>query len=159
MSQLNEWKMSCQVAKVMQRDRFGCGVACAAMVAGRPYSDVRRVFADCSLEKKKSPFATNFSELRHCLERLGIRSELRRWSSWDAVDGLGIIAVSTSAGGRNWHWVVAERHEVFGVVLHDPDYDLPSFSGKAPEGVHHHPFTEYQPRKSWIKVLGKESAC
>jgi len=123
------------------------------MVAGRPYADVRRVFADCGLEKKKRPFATNFSELRHCLEQLGIRSERRRWSGWDEIDGLGIVAVSSSAGGRNWHWVVAERHEVFGVVLHDPDYDLPSFSAKEPEGVHCHPFTEYQPQKSWIKIL------
>ena len=152
---MNAWEASCRIKKVMQRDRFGCGIACAAMVAGKPYIDARSVFIECGLERKKHPFATNFTELRHCLELLGIRSELRRWSNWDAVDGLGIVAVCTSLGSsnRNWHWVVAERHETFGVVLHDPDFDLPSFSTKVPEGVHCHPFSEYQARKSWIKIL------
>lgn len=151
---MSAWESSCRIKKVMQRDRFGCGVACAAMVACKPYSDARRVFTERGLGAKKRQFATNFSELRHCLELLGIESELRRWSSWDAIDGLGIVAVCTSLGStnRNWHWVVAERHEVFGVVLHDPDFDLPSFSSIIPDGVHSHPFTEYQARKSWIRI-------
>lgn len=151
---MSNWEASCRIKKVMQRDRFGCGVACVAMVTGKPYSYARTLFTERGLGAKKKPFSTNFSELRHCLEQLGIDSELRRWSNWDAIDGLGIVAVSTSLGptNRNWHWVVAERHEIFGVVLHDPDFDLPSFSLKSPDGVHCHPFTEYQARKSWIRV-------
>lgn len=151
---MHAWESGCRIQKVMQRDRFGCGVACAAMVAGKSYSVARGVFTERGLGKKKHPFATNFSELGHCLELLGIESELKRWSSWDAVDGLGIVAVSTSLGStdRKWHWVVAERHAVFGVVLHDPDFDLPSFSSTSPDGVQCHPITEYQPRKSWIRI-------
>jgi hypothetical protein len=89
------------------------------------------------------------------LEHLGVRSELRRWSSWDAIDDIAIVAVGSSqdSSTRNWHWVVAERHGAFGIVLHDPDFHLPSFSGKIPKGVHSHPFAEYQARKSWIKIL------
>lgn len=151
---MNTWESSCRIKKVMQHDRFGCGIACAAMISATSYSDARNVFTERGLGRKQRPFATNFSELRRCMELLGINTELRRWSSWEAIDGLGIVAVSTSLGPgyRNWHWVVAERHEVFGVVLHDPDFDLPSFSSIIPEGVHSHPFTEYQPRKSWIRV-------
>lgn len=152
---MNDWEASCRIQKVKQHDRFGCGVACAAMVAGKRYEDARGVFVACGLDKKKHPLATNFSELRHCLELLGIPSELRRWTGWDAIEGLGIVAVNSSAdtSSRNWHWVVAERHETFGVVLHDPDFDLPSFSDKVPHGVQSHPFTEYLARKSWIKLL------
>lgn len=151
---MSTWESSCRIKKIMQRDRFGCGVACAAMIAAKSYSDARSVFNERGLGAKKRPFATNFSELRRCMELMGINSELRRWSGWDSIDGLGIVAVSTSlgSGNRNWHWVVAERHEVFGVVLHDPDFDLPSFSSVIPDGVHSHPFTEYQARKSWIRV-------
>lgn len=151
---MSTWESSCRIKKIMQHDRFGCGVACAAMIAAKSYSDARSVFTERGLEAKKRPFATNFSELRSCLDLMGINSELRRWASWDAIDGLGIVAVSTSLGlaNRNWHWVVAERHEVFGIVLHDPDFDLPCFSSVIPDGVHSHPFTEYQARKSWIRV-------
>lgn len=151
---MSTWESSCRIKKVMQRDRFGCGVACAAMIAAKPYAHARSVFTEHGLGARKRPFATNFSQLRRCLGHMGINSELRRWSSWDAMDDLGIVAVSSSLGSanRNWHWVVAERHEVFGVVLHDPDFDLPSFSSVIPDGVHSHPFTEYQARKSWIRV-------
>lgn len=149
------WEQSCRVQKVMQRDRLGCGVACVAMVSGRTYGVVRQLFVDNGIgARKKRPLATNFSELQHALELLGIKSELKRWSNWDAVEGLGIVAVNNGQGtaSRNWHWVVAERHTSFGVVLHDPDFDLPSF-GVAPPGVQCHPLSEYQARKSWIRIV------
>lgn len=151
---MGNWESTCRVKKIMQRDRFGCGVACAAMVAGTSYDSARRIFSESGLAAKNRPFATNFSELRHCLKLLGIDSTLRRWSSWDDLDDLGIVAVSSSQNSstRNWHWVVCERHEHFGVVLHDPDFDLPSFSSQIPDGIHSHPFTEYQARKSWIRI-------
>ncbi|RMN20402.1 hypothetical protein ALQ64_00208 [Pseudomonas cannabina] len=151
---MSTWESSCRIKKVMQRDRFGCGIACAAMITAKSYSDVRSVFSERGLGARHRPFATNFSELRLCMEHMGINSELKRWSSWEAIDGLGIVAVCTSHGleNRNWHWVVVERHEVFGVVLHDPDFDLPSFSSVTPDGVHSRPFSEYQARKSWIRV-------
>ncbi|MFL1449171.1 hypothetical protein ACI77O_12320 [Pseudomonas tritici] len=155
---MSAWEASCRIQKVMQRDRYGCGVACAAMSAGQPYSVARKVFTDLGLAAKKRPFATNFAKLRLGLSALGVESELRRWSNWDALDGIGIVAVSTSLGPEysNWHWVVAERHSEFGIVLHDPDYDLPSFSLASPEGVLSQPFAEYHPRKSWIRIAGQE---
>ncbi|EKY4114507.1 hypothetical protein ABCV69_004572 [Pseudomonas aeruginosa] len=149
------WEQSCRVQKVMQRDRLGCGVACAAMVSGKPYGLVRQLFVDNGIgARKKRPLATNFSELQYALSLLGIESELKRWSGWDAVEGLGIVAVSNGQGAasRNWHWIVAERHANFGIVVHDPDFDLPSFSSAPPPGVHCHPFSEYQARKSWIRI-------
>lgn len=152
---MSTWEASCRIQKkIMQRDRFGCGVACAAMVAATSYCDARSVFTEHGLGAKKRPFATNFAELRRCLALMGIKSELKRWASWDDINGLGIVAVSSSLGPahRNWHWVVAERHEVYGVVLHDPDFDLPCFSSVIPDGVQSHPFNEYQARKSWIRV-------
>nr|AXV45901.1 hypothetical protein pMKPA34_0057 [Pseudomonas aeruginosa] len=50
---MNDWEATCRVKKVMQRDRFGCGIACAAMVAGKSYSEAKRVFTTCGLGKKK----------------------------------------------------------------------------------------------------------
>lgn len=151
---MKTWESSCRIKKVLQTDPHGCGVACAAMVSGKSYQTVREIFARHGFAKKKHPFATNFHELRFCLNLLAVDSELKRWSGWDAVDNLGIVAVDTSMGSdhRNWHWVVAERHPEFGLVLHDPDFDLPSFSGRIPEGVLSHPFGAYEARKSWIKI-------
>lgn len=48
---MNDWEATCRVKKVMQRDRFGCGIACAAMVAGKSYSEAKRVFTTCGLGK------------------------------------------------------------------------------------------------------------
>lgn len=149
------WEQSCRVQKVMQQDRLGCGVACAAMVSGKSYGAVRQLFVDHGIgARKKRPLAANFSELQYALALLGIEAELKRWSSWDAVEGLGIVAVNNGQGSasRNWHWIVAERHTEFGIVVHDPDFDLPSFSSAAPPGVQCHPFSEYHARKSWLRI-------
>ncbi|MDX1296614.1 MAG: hypothetical protein R3260_00025 [Pseudomonas sp.] len=151
---MSSWQSTCRIQKVRQRDRFGCGVACSAMIAGWPYDQMRNLFADAGIgARKKRPLATNFSDLQYTLRALGIESQLKRWSNWDSLDGVGIVAVNNAGGtsSRNWHWVVVERHATFGIVIHDPDYEIPCFQS-APRGVRSIPLAEYEPRKSWIRV-------
>lgn len=149
-----DWERSCRVLKVRQTEAFDCGVACAAMVSARSYGDVRKLFIEKRIgTRKKRPLATNFKELQYALQLLGIESAQKRWKWWDAIDGLGIVAVDSSyESGGGWHWVVAESHPAYGIVLHDPGFDLPSFSSAEPVGIKCHPFTEYQAQKSWIQV-------
>ena len=148
------WVDGCRVRKVRQRDPFGCGVACVAMVTGRDYPTVRQMFLDKQIGRCEGrPLSTNFTELQRALALLGVPCQRKRFEGWDSIQGVGIVAVDSFGGGsKNWHWVVVERHERFGIVLHDPDFPLPSFSGEVPPGVMAHPFTEYQARKSWLRI-------
>lgn len=148
------WVESCRVRKVRQDDPLGCGVACVAMITGREYAAVRQLFLDAQIGTRKGrPLATNFTELQKALALLGVDCQRKRFEGWDSIQGVGILAVDSRDGGNNsWHRVVVERHPRYGVVLHDPDFPLPSFSDKTPAGIRSHPFTEYQARKSWLCV-------
>lgn len=152
---MTDWLSSCRIRKVMQHDNNGCGIACVSMVTGEQYPAVRQAFVSNGLGVRKNrPLATNFSELQRGLALHGVQSQRRRWGTWDDIDGLGIVAVDSAYGSSTcWHWIVAERHRTYGIVIHDPDFHLPSFSDQTPPGVVAHPFSEYQPRRSWIRIL------
>lgn len=152
---MSDWKKSCQIQKVRQRDTYGCGVACTAMVIDWEYGRVRSLFEEAGIGKRKhKPLSTNFSELMDALRAVEVESSIRRWQGWDSFEGLGILAVSNSGGptSQNWHWVVAERHPAFGVVIHDPDTALPCFQHPPTAGHSYIPLEEYEPRKSWIQI-------
>lgn len=148
---MSSWEQSCRVQKVRQEHVYGCGAACVAMLSGKPYEDVVQLFREHGIgTRKNKPLATNFAELVRALALLGVSAKRTPWRGWDAVDGPAIVAVESPTA--DWHWVVAERHPEFGIIIHDPDFALPSFSQKRPPGVKSHPFAKYQPRKSWIRV-------
>ena len=151
---MSGWERTCRVQKVIQQDPLGCGVACASMASGKSYAYVRQLFVENGIgARKQRPLSTGFRELQRALKLLGVEAAVVPWRGWDAVDGIGIVAVDTNEGpSQNWHWIVAERHDTFGVVIHDPDFDLPAFSASAPTGVLSHPFTEYSARKSWLRI-------
>lgn len=149
------WVDGCRVRKIRQKDPLGCGVACVAMVTGRDYATVRQMFLDAQIGTRKGrPLATNFTELQKALALLGVDSQRKRFEGWDSIQGVGIVAVESCEGGSNsWHWVVVESHACFGLVLHDPDFHLPCFSTKSPAGVQAHPLSEYQGKKSWLRIV------
>lgn len=154
-----KWERTCRITKVMQEDRNGCGVACLAMVAGISYADARLTFLSYGFGSEhrrngKQPFLSNFTELMLVSAEHGIDSKMKRWRGWDQFEGLGIIKVGGAPGGRKnqWHWVVAEKHEQFDVVIHDPDFHLPSFRRNPPQDVVSQPFESYEPHGCWISL-------
>lgn len=70
---MSTWESSCRIKKVMQRDRFGCGIACAAMIAARSYSDARSVIAERGLGAKKAHSPPTF------------RNYVVAWSLWEST--------------------------------------------------------------------------
>ena len=151
------WESTCRIQRVLQRDSSDCGVACLAMVANISYLAARGVFDAIGIPniRPNLPYATNFKQLRQALTEFGIDSSLERWRGWGHFSGIGILAVNAGPGSspRNWHWVVAETHPIYEVVVHDPTPSL-AIMKKAPDGFLREEFEERcQPRKSWIRIL------
>lgn len=151
------WESNCRIQRVLQRDSSDCGVACLAMVANISYLAARGVFDAVGIPNIRPhlPYASNFKQLRQALTEFGIESSLERWRGWGHFSGIGILAVNAGPGSspRNWHWVVAEAHPVYEVVVHDPTPSL-AIIKTAPEGFLREEFDERcQPRKSWIRIL------
>jgi len=144
------WRRFCRMKWARQKDSHGCGVACLAMVAGEPYERVRALFLDQGLGLRRGsrhPFATNFRELLTISALLGLKGTMRRWTGWQAMNGVGIIKVPTT--GRDWHWVAVERTEAFGAVAHDPALDWPAFD-RAPLDVMYRTPESLGPSGNWI---------
>lgn len=145
----------CKIQHVRQLDAFGCGIACVAMADGSSYADARATFDKLGYahyRKYRKPYSTNFRELRAALSHRDIDTTMRRWEGWEAFSGVGIVKVASSLGSANlWHWVIAEEHQQFGVVVHDPDFHLPGLS-RVEGGMDYTPLTNYHPGASWIQI-------
>jgi hypothetical protein len=156
---MEDWESTCRITKVMQEDTFGCGVACLAMVAKIYYAEAKRTFIKHGLDSenrpdRRKPFATIFQQLIRVLDDHTPGSKKEPWRGWDRFEGVGIIKVECRPKGGNgdWHWVVAEKHDRFDVVVHDPYHALPSFRKRPPEGVECDPFENHVSCGDWIRV-------
>jgi ABC-type bacteriocin/lantibiotic exporter with double-glycine peptidase domain len=156
---MEDWASTCRITNVMQEDTFGCGVACLAMIAKLDYASARLTFLSYGFGSEnrpngRAPFATNFKELLLVLGEHTLDARMKRWRGWDQFEGIGIIKVKCGPGARknDWHWVVAEKHERYGVVVYDPMAHQPSFRKRPPEGVQSQPFKKHVPFGNWISV-------
>lgn len=159
-SQTRTWESRVSIVRVEQEDSHGCGVACLAMISGLPYAAARSSFVDAGLGSKRprrAPFSSNFRELISTLRMRGFEGKMKLWQGWDKVTGTGILKIaqktletSPSVKG-NWHWVVVETTEEFGIVIHDPLNPIPGFE-RPPLDVAYARLSTYQPYGAWIQV-------
>jgi ABC-type bacteriocin/lantibiotic exporter with double-glycine peptidase domain len=105
-----------------------CGVACAAMLARVNYDTALDAFTDLGLLKHRGTYkpslSSNYKELRAVCERLGVKTCITKWSEWGCIKSKSIIGLQMD-DGRNWHWVYAEPHNEYGIVVLDPSSDTP----------------------------------
>lgn len=141
--------------KVMQRHETDCGVACASMITGKSYQAAMKAFMELGFDVKrgsKGPWMSNFADLRAVLECLsGKRPRMARWNGWDSFEGKAILKVRVPHTARDWHWVVATRDHVYGVVILDPESPHLTYQRRAPAGMPTgKSFEEYQPYGCFI---------
>jgi len=153
---VGSWQDRCGVLKVVQTDRYGCGIACLAMVAGIPYEVARQQFNEYGLGIRRGcrpAYSTTTSELIGAVGRSGLLVQPRRWRGWSDFHGLGILKVRDDWRGKKgkWHWAVAFRHNEFGVVVFDPHETTPSFE-QMPMDVICIDFRYYEPKGQWLQV-------
>ena len=133
---------------ILQRTPSDCGVACLAMAANVTYTSALYVFDELGLARKRkgrAVYSSNFRNLQDALRILHCTSQLKRFTSWNAVQGPGIFKVDN--GSRyNWHWVYATRDEVHGLIVLDP---LGSRFLEH-QGMDSMPLSYWTPKGSWI---------
>ncbi len=158
------WERTCKTRLIRQRQATDCGVACLSMVARVAYEEAHNTFAGLGCDKGRRPMATNFRQMELALREHGVMVRRSRWGGWKAFQGIGVLKVQVKPQAdreaqlnRNWHWVVAERHPRFGIVLRDPACPLVALE-KPPMNVMHQDLSRYQPYGGWITVVGQR-AC
>lgn len=108
------------VRRIIQEDATGCGIACAAMLAGISYSRAKTVALRLGIIGQKPPYYTNASDLSKLLRELElVPSRGRKLSKWPSLHSLSIVGVNFSEATGNWHWVVYVPSAAGGHVL-DP---------------------------------------
>ncbi|HGN1515277.1 MULTISPECIES: hypothetical protein [Pseudomonas] len=126
------WQTRCGVQKIMQTDRFGCGIACLAMVWGKTYAQAREHFISQGLGVRRGcrvPFSTSSGEMRMALATAGLITATRRWKGWSDFTGLCVLKVrhKSPSGADAWHWAVAFKHPEFEIGVFDPHREWPGF--------------------------------
>jgi hypothetical protein len=104
----------------IQHDTTGCGIACAAMLAGVTYAAAKSRAIALGLIEKGGPFYTGSAELQNLLGSFGVVClRGRRVARWVSVTGPAIVAINHQSGSNTWHWVVYMSSQCGAYVL-DP---------------------------------------
>lgn len=158
---IGPWERKFETRLTRQRQATDCGVACLSMVARVTYETAHSTFSALGYETKHRPMATNFRQMEIALSEHGLISRRLRWRGWDAFLGLGVLKVPVEAKRDiqvcmhgHWHWVVAEKHPSYGIVLRDPACPLVALE-KPLMNVMHQDLSRYQPFGSWITIVGQ----
>lgn len=136
-----------------QRESHDCGVASVAMAANVAYEDAKSAFDALGLNLKKKgrhPYSSNFKNVQDALQKLGCSTSMRRFQSWDHIQGPTIVKVD-NGHPRNWHWVYATRESPWGLVVLDPDWPAPHFENP-PLDVVYIPLDRFKPKGSMVVV-------
>lgn len=92
---------------IKQIDDTGCGIACVAMLLGKPYEKVREeMFKAKGWTAKKRSLRTHAGDLSLILG--DVQHEMIQYESFDSVQGASILAVNPD-DKKKYHWVVAFR--------------------------------------------------
>ena len=110
-----------------QQNKFGCGLACVAMITSVPYREIRDDYIDLNGDpefmyiKNKGltvkNYGTNVTNLHEICELYGLRINKTEtdFTSWDDLPDVAILAINYRteivSGMRRhcWHWVVWNR--------------------------------------------------
>lgn len=119
---------------IQQEYNTSCGIACVAMLAGKSHNTVMRKAIELFEWKSDSKFLDNNSrtsskKLIRLLSKFGLKGKLKKFKSWDNLEGKNILAVRYNENTGNWHWVVVERKNSKIVIL-NPEADDPLILSK-----------------------------
>lgn len=151
----DDWQARCGVQKSVQTDRYGCGVACLAMVTGWTYQRAREHFVSQGLGKRRYTTALLYEFGRD--EDGGGHGRTSDSDSpvagWADLHGLAIVKLRDIRPGERerWHWAVAFRHPEFEIAVFDPHREWPGFI-QPPMDTLCTIFEAFQPKGEWLQV-------
>jgi hypothetical protein len=101
------------VNPVIQEERTGCGIACAAALAGVSYRRARAAAGSLGIHADDEALWSDTMHVRRLLTRLGrpVAARTRRFRSWTLLPDVALLAIKWHRirGRPFWHWVVFVR--------------------------------------------------
>lgn len=114
---------------VVQEETTGCGIASAANVLGKTYSEMKSVANAMGIHASDESLWSDTRYVRRILSGAGVEisPDETPFESWNALPDLALLSIKHHRkGGRNfWHWVVFKRIDGQPFVLDSASY-LPS---------------------------------
>lgn len=119
-----------------QFEKGDCGVACVAMITGKPYEEVELSFQKRRLVSDGCYF-TFHKDLIDVLQSYGCMVKRRKFISWQRVYSPAIVKVNVRIGNY-WHWVVlAGEHRILDPKPGSPDV-VTDYRGRHGSGQYLH---------------------
>lgn len=114
---------------VVQEETTGCGIASAANVLGKTYSEMKSIANAMGIHASDESLWSDTRYVRRILSGAGVEisPDETPFESWNALPDLALLSIKHHCkGGRNfWHWVVFKRIDGQPFVLDSASY-LPS---------------------------------
>lgn len=82
-----------------------CGIACIAMITGKPYEEIELSFRKNDLIAEDGTMYTFHKDLIIILEQFGYSVKRKRFTKWSNVQTPAIVKINPRTNNR-WHWVV-----------------------------------------------------
>jgi len=106
---------------VIQREKTGCGIACAAALAGVRYSEAKRAAKRLGISAADSRLWSDTTDVRRLVRRFGwqaARGE-RPFCLWKTLPAFALLATKwhREKGKPSWHWVLFVRDQTGASVL------------------------------------------
>lgn len=108
---------------VVQEDKTGCGIACAAMLSGLSYARTKKIARQLGIEAADPRLWSDTTHVRKLLAHLKVKvaKEEKPFKGWDALPDRALLAIKWrwGKGIPFWHWTVFVRDGEGSYVL-DP---------------------------------------
>ena len=110
---------------VIQQESTGCGIACAAAIAGVSYQQARRLANRIGVYADDLKLWSETQHVQRLLRNLGVESGNKRqpFKSWQSLPECALLAIKwhMEKGRPYWHWVVFVRDQNQEYVINNPD--------------------------------------
>jgi len=111
---------------VVQEEKTGCGIASAANILGRPYSETKALANAMGIYAEDKALWSDAQYVREMLSHAGVETSTDEipFESWAGLPDLALLSIKHhQEGGKNfWHWVVFKRLDGQEFVLDSASY-------------------------------------
>jgi ABC-type bacteriocin/lantibiotic exporter with double-glycine peptidase domain len=114
---------------IVQEDSTGCGIACAAMLAGKSYMAAKKRAKSLGIFVEDENLYSDTLHLKQLLKSYNITIGKKKipFKDWELLPLVAILAIKykENQSPPTWHWVVYQNLDKGPVVL-DPKRELKS---------------------------------
>ena len=106
---------------VVQEEKTGCAIACAAAIAGISYRDAMKIANELGIYASDSALWSETKYIRKLLSRLGIETGSKEvpFTDWKELPNCALLAIKWHQVTHKpyWHWVIFVRKDENSYVL------------------------------------------